>query len=183
MATNGIFQSVDGVGGIYILAALPQWPDRAPAWGCRCWWGSARWRIRSPSHSSSYPGSAATRSLWHLLHSISLKGDTGANQSRERPPVAPCTGCPGDLSSAGGLSTGLSSIPPPPTPSTFLFFTTLPLSCLMARRWQVPLDGSLTVSLRQDLRLPSYPVITHIPSALFELSHINSSWGAWRATP
>lgn len=142
-------------GGVYILAALTQWPDRAPAWGCRCCGGSARWRIRSLSHSSSYPGSAATRSLWHLLHSISLKGDTGANQSWERSLCAPRTACPGDLSSAGGLGTGLSSIPP--TPTTTTFFTTLPLSCLMARRWQVPLDGSLTRLLRQDLRLPSYP--------------------------
>lgn len=59
------------------------------------------------------PKSAATCSHWHLLHSISLKGDTGANQSSEPPPVAPCTDRPRDLSSAGGLCPGLSSLPTP----------------------------------------------------------------------
>ncbi len=58
------------------------------------------------------PQSVVTCSHWHLLHSISLKGDTGANQSSEPPPVAPRTGRPRDLSSAGGLDPGLSSLPP-----------------------------------------------------------------------
>lgn len=71
------------------------------------------------------PQSAATCSHWHLLHSISLKGDTGANQSSEPPAVIPCTGRPRDLSSAGGLGTGLSSLLPPPP------LKILPLSCLV----------------------------------------------------
>lgn len=48
---------------------------------------------------------------------------------------------------------------------------------------QVSLDSSLIRSLRRDLRLPSEPQITHILCALFELSHISTSFGTWKAAP
>lgn len=121
-------------------------------------WGQCGVTNKEPELS---PQTVATCSHWHLLHSIPLKGDTGANQSSEPPLGAACTGHPGDLSSVGGLD-----LPPPPS------LTILPLSCLVCF-WlpslfthattladchrKVPLDGSLTTLLRQDLRLPSHP--------------------------
>lgn len=109
MATNGIFQSVDGVGG-YLHSYCPQS-------GLTGLWGQCGVTNKEPELS---PQTVATCSHWHLLHSIPLKGDTGANQSSEPPLGAACTGHPGDLSSVGGLD-----LPPPPS------LTILPLSCLV----------------------------------------------------
>lgn len=154
-------------GGVFTFLLHSQWPDRAQVWGCG---GSARWRIRSLS---------SCRSPRHLLHTISLKGDTGANQS--------C--CCLHRTSQRSVVCWRSG---PPLTQTLIILLLSCLACfwlpsllthattLANCRRQIHLDSSLTRSLIQDLRLPSHPWITHIPSALFELSHIITSFGTWR---
>ncbi|KAF3703097.1 Actin, alpha cardiac Precursor [Channa argus] len=78
MATNGIFEGVNGLcGGLFTFLLHSQKPDRE-AQG-----HDSDVTNKEPEHSSFYPQSVATRSHWHLFHSTSLKGDAGANQRRE----------------------------------------------------------------------------------------------------
>lgn len=154
------------VRGVFTFLLHWQRPDRVPVRGRGVWMGSARWRIRSLSSRSQF----AVACSRHLFNSISLKGNTGANQSSEPQLLAACTGHPGDLSSAGGLG----SLPP-----LFFFyniasqlsgmwlasFSSLPPATTLANcHKQVPSDGSLTSLLRRDLILALHPPITHIPS-------------------
>lgn len=111
---------------------------------------------KEPELSSFCSRSVATCSHWHLFHSISLKGDAGANQSWE---PSPAQAIPGSVCCLWEVSL---------TPSynitsqlSGMFVTPRPpfLSPHMPQHWhtlrQVPLDVSLTRSLRRDLRLPS----------------------------
>lgn len=118
------------------------------------------------------PRSVATSSHWHLLTHHSPKRKHWS-QSELRTAQA----IPGICHLLEVWTPASAPNLPPPQlsgmfmdpPSLLTHATTLANS-----RRQVPLDGSLT---RQHLRYPLHPAITHIPSALIELSHINTSFG------
>lgn len=149
IATNGIFQSVNGVWGIFTFLLHSQRPDRV-AWGRRFCGGCTAGRIRSLSVRRS------ALSLVQPLAPVLLYFPKRRHWSQSEPSTIGCTGHPRDLLSVGG------PFHPP--------LTILPLSCL-ACFWppslfthartlahchrQVPPDGSLTRLFRQDLTLPS----------------------------
>lgn len=100
----------EGRGVFTFFTALSHWPDRALVGG---WGGGEGQRRVTKKEPDLLLCRGDTLAGGHLLHAISLKGHTGANQSSGLQLIAACTGCLGDLSSAGGLGCGLSLKPLP----------------------------------------------------------------------
>ncbi|TDH00632.1 hypothetical protein EPR50_G00190290 [Perca flavescens] len=81
----------------------------------------------------------------------------------------PCPQLPPSSYNIASQLSGMFLHPPHPTPSSFCTHAMTLAKC----HRQVPLDGSFTSQLRQDLRLQSHPSITHLPNALLELTALN----------
>lgn len=75
----------------YCAQRPAHWPDSAPAWRRRLY----KMTNMEPELWLFYRQSVVTGSHWHMLHSISLKGETGANQSWEPASLLPAQAIPG----------------------------------------------------------------------------------------
>jgi len=134
--------------------------------------------------------SVATCIHRQLLHSISLKGDPGANQSAECLPLLGAQAVPGICRLLE--SWALASAPSFPLPLLQYCISAVwhaPPPPLSPPSSHIQADCHRQVLLRRsrlikhNLRLPSHPTIAHISMVPLEISHINTSLGTWREAP